>query len=82
VSHALLALIGGALGVRAGALATAIYAPSKSEAVVIPALAWGGGTGAAILIGAVAGLWPALRAARMSPTQAGACDENMVVSGV
>jgi len=66
----LLALIGGAVGVGAGALFTAIYASTKHELVVIPALAWGGGIGAAILIGAVAGLWPALRAARMSPTQA------------
>ena len=66
----LLALIGGAVGVGIGALATAIYATTKHELVVIPALAWGGGIGAAILIGAVAGLWPALRAARMSPTQA------------
>jgi putative ABC transport system permease protein len=66
----LLALIGGAAGVGAGALATAIYASSKHELVVIPTLAWGGGIGAAILIGAVAGLWPALRAARMSPTEA------------
>jgi putative ABC transport system permease protein len=66
----LLALIGGAVGVGAGALSTAVYASSKHELVVIPALAWGGGMGAAILIGAVAGLWPALRAARMSPTQA------------
>jgi putative ABC transport system permease protein len=66
----LLALVGGAVGVGAGALATAIYANSKHELVVIPALAWAGGIGAAIFIGAVAGLWPALRAARMSPTQA------------
>jgi len=66
----LLALIGGAFGVGAGALSTAIYASTKHELVVIPALAWGGGMGAAILIGAIAGLWPALRAARMSPTQA------------
>jgi putative ABC transport system permease protein len=66
----LLALIGGAVGVGAGALATAVYANAKHELVVIPALAWGGGIGAAVLIGAVAGLWPALRAARMSPTQA------------
>jgi putative ABC transport system permease protein len=65
-----LALIGGTLGVAAGASATAVYASSKSEAVVIPALAWGGGIGAAVFIGAVAGLWPALRAARMSPTSA------------
>jgi len=32
--------------------------------------AWGGGIGAAVLIGAVAGLVPALRAARLSPTEA------------
>jgi putative ABC transport system permease protein len=66
----LLALIGGVAGVAAGALTTAVYAHTKHELVVIPALAWGGGIGAAILIGAIAGLWPALRAARMSPTQA------------
>ena len=66
----LLGLIGGAVGVGAGALATAVYASAKHELVVIPALAWAGGMGAAILIGAVAGLWPAMRAARMSPTQA------------
>jgi putative ABC transport system permease protein len=66
----LLALIGGGVGVGAGALSTTIYASSKHELVVIPVLAWGGGMGAATLIGAVAGLWPALRAARMSPTQA------------
>jgi putative ABC transport system permease protein len=66
----LLALVGGAIGVGAGALSTAVYASTKAEAIVIPAIAWGGGIGAAVLIGAVAGLWPALRAARMSPTQA------------
>jgi putative ABC transport system permease protein len=66
----LLALVGGAIGVGAGALSTAIYANARREFVVIPALAWGGGIGAAVLIGAGAGLWPALRAARMSPTQA------------
>jgi putative ABC transport system permease protein len=66
----LLALIGGTIGVGAGALATAIYANARHELVVIPTLAWGGGLSAAVVIGAGAGLWPALRAARMSPTQA------------
>jgi putative ABC transport system permease protein len=66
----LLALAGGAAGVATGALATAIYAHAKGWMVVIPAEAWAGGLGAAVLIGALAGLWPALRAARMSPTEA------------
>jgi putative ABC transport system permease protein len=66
----LLAAGGGVIGVAAGALATAVYATAKGWAVVIPPLAWGGGFGAALLIGAAAGLLPALRAARMSPTRA------------
>jgi putative ABC transport system permease protein len=66
----LLALGGGLAGVAAGALATAIYASTKGWTIVVPTVAWAGGFGAALLIGAVAGLLPALRAARMSPTEA------------
>lgn len=66
----MLALLGGVAGVAAGALTTAVYASVKGWAVVIPAEAWAGGIGAAILIGAIAGLLPALRAARLSPTEA------------
>jgi putative ABC transport system permease protein len=66
----LLATLGGAAGLAAGAAATAIYAHTKHWATVIPTLAWAGGLAAALLIGALAGLLPALRAARMSPTQA------------
>jgi putative ABC transport system permease protein len=66
----LLALIGGAAGVAAGALSTAIYAATKHWQIAIPTTAWAGGLGAAILIGALAGLLPAVRAARMSPTEA------------
>jgi putative ABC transport system permease protein len=66
----LLAVAGGGVGVAAGALATAVYASIKGWAIVIPATAWAGGIGAALAIGAIAGLLPALRAARMSPTQA------------
>jgi putative ABC transport system permease protein len=47
-----------------------VYAHSKGWAVVIPAQAWSGGIAAAILIGAFAGLMPAIRASRMPPTVA------------
>jgi putative ABC transport system permease protein len=66
----LLSLLGGAAGIVLGVISTAIYASNKHWGVVIPPLAWGGGIGASVIIGAVAGLWPALRAARMSPTEA------------
>ena len=66
----LLAVAGGAVGVLAGAAATAVYASSKSWAVVIPVEAWSGGIASAILIGAFAGLMPAVRASRMPPTEA------------
>jgi putative ABC transport system permease protein len=66
----LLALLGGAAGVALGALATAVYAAARGWAIVIPAQAWAGGIGAALAIGAIAGLLPAIRAARMSPTEA------------
>jgi putative ABC transport system permease protein len=66
----LLATLGGAVGVATGAAATAIYAQTNRWNTVVPTLAWAGGLAAALLIGALAGLLPALRAARMSPTQA------------
>jgi len=66
----LLSLAGGAAGVILGAVATAVYAHAKGWAIVIPADAWAGGLGAALLIGALAGLLPAIRAARLFPTQA------------
>jgi len=66
----LLALVGGAAGVSFGAVATTVYAHTKHWTTVVPALAWGGGLGAAFAIGALAGLLPAIRAARLSPTEA------------
>jgi putative ABC transport system permease protein len=66
----LLAVAGGAAGVILGAVCTAVYAHAKGWAIVIPPQAWAGGLGAALLIGALAGLLPALKAARLSPTQA------------
>jgi putative ABC transport system permease protein len=66
----LLSLAGGIIGVITGVAATAIYARSHGEAVVIPPGAWADGLAAAVIIGALAGLLPAIRAARLSPTQA------------
>ncbi len=66
----LLAVIGGIVGVLAGAVATVVYASAKSWVVVIPVEAWLGGIVSAILIGAFAGLMPAVRASRTSPTVA------------
>jgi len=58
------------LSLAGGAAATAIYARGHRELLVIPAEAWAGGLAAAVIIGALAGLLPAIRAARLSPTQA------------
>ena len=66
----LLGLLGGAVGVALGSAATAVYAHIKHWATIVPTEAWAGGIAASLLIGAVAGLIPALRAARLSPTQA------------
>ena len=66
----LLGLLGGAVGVTLGAAATAVYAHTKQWVTVIPTEAWAGGIVASLIIGALAGLIPALRAARLSPTQA------------
>ncbi|HWD55508.1 MAG TPA: ABC transporter permease [Acidimicrobiales bacterium] len=66
----LLSILGGLVGVGAGALATVVYASAKHWSIDVPPLAWAGGFAAALAIGAVAGLLPALRAARLSPTDA------------
>jgi putative ABC transport system permease protein len=66
----LLSLIGGIVGVVMGVVSTAVYAHDKGWAIVIPAEAWAGGLAAALAIGAIAGLLPAIRAARLSPTEA------------
>jgi putative ABC transport system permease protein len=66
----LLAVLGGAVGVGLGAAVTAIYAHTQHWITVLPTLAWAGGLASALAIGALAGLLPAIRAARMSPTQA------------
>jgi putative ABC transport system permease protein len=66
----LLSALGGVVGTVIGVVATVVYAYSQGWSVEIPALALYGGTIAALTIGAVAGLYPSLRAARLSPTEA------------
>jgi putative ABC transport system permease protein len=66
----LLGVLGGVAGIAIGALVTAAYALSHQWESVVPAVAIGGGLIASVLVGAVAGLLPALRAAAMSPTEA------------
>ena len=66
----LLSTIGGIGGVLMGAAVTAAYATYRGWGVLVPAVAIVGGIAAALAIGAVAGLYPAMRAARVSPTEA------------
>jgi putative ABC transport system permease protein len=66
----LLSVVGGLSGIGLGALATAGYAAAQGWRVVVPALAVAGGVGAALILGAIAGLYPAARAARLAPAHA------------
>lgn len=65
-----LSAIGGALGVGLGVAATIVYARSQDWTVDVPAQALGAGIGAALVIGAVAGLYPASKAAALDPADA------------
>jgi putative ABC transport system permease protein len=67
---ALLAAIGGVAGLALGAGATEIYAVAKNEPFVVPLYALIAAPAAGFLIGAIAGLYPAGKAARLSPTEA------------
>jgi putative ABC transport system permease protein len=66
----LLSLIGGICGVALGYGVTAAWAAYKGWTVLVPPIALIGGLGAALLIGTLAGFYPAIRASRMSPTEA------------
>ena len=66
----LLSSLGGAVGVASGLAATAAYATLQGWSILVPPLAIWTALAAAVLIGAAAGLYPAVRAARLSPTEA------------
>jgi putative ABC transport system permease protein len=66
----LLSALGGIGGAVLGITATTLYATTQSCPAVVPAWATAGGVAATLLIGALAGLYPAIRAARLAPTEA------------
>jgi putative ABC transport system permease protein len=66
----LLSVLGGAAGVLLGSVVTAAYAALQGWPAVVPGWVVAGGIGATLIIGAVAGLYPALAAAKVAPTEA------------
>ncbi|OPG09714.1 ABC transporter permease [Streptomyces sp. GKU 895] len=65
-----LSALGGGAGTVLGAAGAAGYAVSQSWPVVIPSLALVAGGAGAVVVGMVAGVYPAVRASRLSPTEA------------
>jgi putative ABC transport system permease protein len=66
----LLSVLGGGAGIALGSAVTAVYATVQDWPTEIPTWVVAGGITAALIIGGVAGLYPAVRAARVSPTEA------------
>jgi len=66
----MLSAIGGIAGALLGLAATVTYTVTRSVTLSVPPAALGAGVGSALAVGAVAGLYPAMRAARLTPTEA------------
>jgi putative ABC transport system permease protein len=66
----LLSGLGGLAGVVLGVGVTAAYAATQHWPTVVPVEAFTGGLAATVVVGALAGLYPAVRAARLAPTAA------------
>ena len=67
---ALLAALGGIAGLLFGGVATWVYAHAKAEPFVVPTWALIAAPVLGLAIGTLAGLYPAAKAARLSPTEA------------
>jgi putative ABC transport system permease protein len=67
---ALLAALGGAAGLLLGTLATLTYALAQREPMIVPGYALAAAPAAGFAIGMISGLYPAAKAARLSPTEA------------
>ena len=66
----LLAALGGAAGAVLGGFTTSIYAAARHWTTVVPVTALAAAVAAALGVGAIAGLYPAMRAARLAPSEA------------
>jgi putative ABC transport system permease protein len=70
VESVMLAGLGGALGIALGAATTALYADARGWRLAIPLAGLAGGVAASLVVGALAGLYPAARASRLAPAEA------------
>ena len=70
IESTLLAAAGGVVGVLLGAGITVAFAINRDLTLAVPVAGLFGSIGAALLVGAVAGLYPAIRAARIEPAEA------------
>ncbi len=70
VEAGVLALLGGLAGVLLGSVVTAVYARAQGWLIAVPVGALTAGVGLALAVGLLAGVSPAIRAARLDPADA------------
>jgi putative ABC transport system permease protein len=70
VESMMLAALGGTAGVAIGAAITKVYADSRDWTFTVPLVGLVGGIAVSLVVGAIAGLYPAVRASRLAPAEA------------